>query len=183
MQSPTDDHILDLILVQKDVDRGFRLLVRKYQERIYWLVRRMVISHEDANDLCQEIFVKIYRHLERFERQAALYTWMYRIATNECLSFLRSRSRKKYEHLDPADFAGQLAADTWFHGEEAEAHLTAAIGTLPDKQRLVFHLRYFDEMPYQEMSRVLDTSEGALKASYHHAMKKVEQYLLNHGKE
>jgi RNA polymerase sigma factor (sigma-70 family) len=158
---------------------AFNQLVRKYQTKVYWHVRKMVIDHNDADDLTQDVFVKVWKHLENFRQDASLYTWIYRIATNECLSFLASKRRKFFLPLNDvgAELAAKVEADPTLAGDDIELRLQKAILTLPDKQRLVFNLRYYDEMPYEQMAEVTGTSVGALKASYHHAAKKIEQYI------
>ncbi len=160
-------------------EAAFRSLLVQYQERLYWHIRRMVISHDDADDVLQNTFIKIFKHIESFKAESKLYSWMYRIATNEALSFLKKRSRRMnlsneelQEHL-----VMNLEADPYFDGDEAQIQLQRALGGLPDKQRQVFNLKYFEEMKYEEMSELLDTSVGALKASYHLAVKKIEGYL------
>lgn len=160
-------------------EAAFSSIMQKYQERLYWHVRRMVVSHEDTNDLLQNIFIKIWSHLGDFREDAQLYTWMYRIATNECLTFLEQQKRRAGISLSELDegLAGKLKAESHFDPEKLEWKLQQAILKLPEKQRLVFNLRYYDEMPYAEMSQVLETSEGALKASYHHAVKKIEIFI------
>lgn len=163
-------------------ERGFRLLMGTYQERLYWHIRRMVLVHEDADDVLQNTLVKVYRGVLQFEGKSKLYTWLYRIATNEALTFLQNRHRHTGAHLDDGEnsLANRLRADPWFDGDALQQGLQTAIAQLPDKQRAVFNLRYYDEMPYEEMSRVLDTSVGALKASFHHAAKKIETYFREH---
>ncbi|NVO86536.1 RNA polymerase sigma factor [Hymenobacter terrestris] len=159
---------------------AFNQLVRKYQRQVYWHVRKMVINHDDADDLTQDVFIKIWNHLEGFRQDASLYTWIYRIATNECLSWLKSKRHKFLLPLTDvtAELSAQLEADKSLAGDEIELKLQKAILMLPDKQRLVFNLRYYDEMPYEQMAEVTGTSVGALKASYHHAAKKVEAQML-----
>ena len=158
---------------------AFNQLVRKYQQKVYWHVRKLVVDHDDADDLTQDVFVKVFQHLGNFRRDAQLFTWIYRIATNECLSFLRSKRRRFFLPLPDvgAELTAKLAADPALAGDEIERKLQRAILRLPDKQRLVFHLRYYDEMPYEQMAQVTGTSVGALKASYHHAARKVEEYV------
>jgi RNA polymerase sigma-70 factor (ECF subfamily) len=158
---------------------AFNQLVRKYQQKVYWHVRKMVIDHDDADDLVQDTFVKVWNNLENFRQDASLYTWIYRIATNECLNFLQSKRRKFFLPLNDvgAELSAKLEADDSLAGDEVEKKLQKAILRLPDKQRLVFNLRYYDEMPYEQMAEVTGTSVGALKASYHHAVKKIEQYV------
>ena len=163
-------------------ERGFTAIIKKYQEKLYWHIRRMVIEHEDANDVLQNMFIKVWNGLENFREDSQLYTWMYRIATNESLTFLEQQKKRSTLPMDNSEngLTNRLKADKNFDGNKAEWKLQLAMQQLPDKQRAVFNLRYYDEMPYAEMSRVLETSEGALKASYHHAVKKIEDYLLNH---
>lgn len=160
---------------------AFNQLVRKYQQRVYWHVRKMVIDHADADDLTQDVFVKVWKNLENFRQDAQLFTWIYRIATNECLSFLQSKRRKFFLPLNDvgAELAAKLEADPVVAGDAIELKLQRAILRLPDKQRLVFNLRYYDEMPYEQMAEITGTSVGALKASYHHAVRKIEEYVTN----
>jgi RNA polymerase sigma factor (sigma-70 family) len=163
-------------------EQAFTALIKKYQEKLYWHIRRMVADHEDANDVLQNMFIKVWKGLDNFREDSQLYTWLYRIATNESLSFLEQRKKRASISLsdDNNPLENKLRADKNFDSNKIEWKLQLAIQQLPEKQRAVFNLRYYDEMPYQEMSRVLDTSEGALKASYHHAVKKIEDYILNH---
>ena len=163
-------------------ERAYTSIVRKYQERLYWHIRRMVVNHEDANDVLQNVFIRVWNGLENFREDSKLYTWLYRVATNECLSFLEQQKKKTSVSLSDVDegLINQVRAEKDFDAQKIEWKLQLAIQKLPEKQRIVFSLRYYDEMPYEEMSRGLDTSEGALKASYHHAVKKIEDYLLNH---
>ena len=155
-------------------ERGFTAIIKKYQEKLYWHIRRMVVEHEDANDILQNMFIKVWKGLENFREDSQLYTWMYRIATNECLSFLEQQKKRKTVSLsnEETGLSNQLKADKNFDINKAEWKLQLAMQQLPEKQKAVFNLRYYDEMPYEEMSRVLETSEGALKASYHHAVNK-----------
>lgn len=163
-------------------EKAFTAIIKKYQEKLYWHIRRMVVEHEDANDVLQNVFIRVWNGLENFREDSQLYTWLYRIATNECLSYLEQQKRKSAVSLDEIEsgLSNKVVADKYFDPNKLEWKLQLAIQQLPDKQRVVFTLRYYDEMPYEEMSRVLDTSEGALKASYHHAVKKIEDYILNH---
>lgn len=179
----SDAEILLAFLEPSTKESAFTQLVRKYQERLYWHIRRLVVTHEDANDVIQNVWIRVWKGLEGFRSDSQLYTWLYRIATNECLSYLDQQKRKRAVSLDQeggVDLSERVRADQYFDAEKTEWKLQLAIQGLPEKQRLVFTLRYYDEMPYEEMSRILDTSEGALKASYHHAVKKVEDFLLNH---
>ncbi len=163
-------------------ERAFTSLLTKYQEKLYWHVRRMVIEHEDANDVLQNVFIRVWNGLDNFREDSQLYTWLYRIATNECLTFLEQQRRRSAVSLDEVEsgLANKVRADRYFDASKVEWKLQLAIQQLPEKQRIVFQLRYYDEMPYEQMSQVLETSEGALKASYHHAVKKIEEYLKNH---
>jgi RNA polymerase sigma factor (sigma-70 family) len=175
----------ELLLLYKDPvtkERGFTAIIKKYQEKLYWHIRRMVVEHEDANDVLQNMFIKVWNGLENFREDSQLYTWMYRIATNESLTYLEQQKKRAAVSIsdDENGLSNRLKADKNFDGNKVEWKLQLAMQQLPDKQRAVFNLRYYDEMPYEEMSRVLETSEGALKASYHHAVKKIENYILNH---
>ena len=163
-------------------ERAFTAIIKKYQEKLYWHIRRMVVEHEDANDVLQNMFIKVWNGLENFREDSQLYTWLYRIATNECLTFLEQQKKRSALSLSDIDngLTDKIKADQHFDANKLEWKLQLGIQLLPEKQRVVFQLRYYDEMPYEEMSRVLDTSEGALKASYHHAVKKIEDYIKNH---
>ena len=170
----------DLIrLLQNDVSKGFNLVVEKYSSRLYWHIRRLVILHEDADDALQNTFMNAWKNIGEFRNESSLYTWLYKIATNESLSIINKRKRNSAVSLDDIGsyFASSAEGSTWFDGDEAEIKLQNAILKLPEKQRIVFNLKYFDDMTYHEMSKVLKTSEGALKASYHHAVKKIEKIL------
>ncbi|HVT86664.1 MAG TPA: sigma-70 family RNA polymerase sigma factor [Chitinophagaceae bacterium] len=163
-------------------EKAFTILLKKYQEKLYWHVRRMVIEHEDANDVLQNVFIRVWNGLENFREDSQLYTWLYRIATNECLTYLEQQKKRSAVSLSEVEsgLSNKIKADKHFDPNRLEWKLQLAIQQLPEKQRIVFNLRYYDEMPYEEMSRVLETSEGALKASYHHAVKKIEDYIRNH---
>ncbi len=160
---------------------AFTRIIKKYQEKLYWHIRRMVVDHDDANDVLQNMFIKVWKNLDNFREDSQLYTWLYRIATNESLTFIDQQKKRASISLSDEEgvLSNKLQADKDFDGNKLEWKLQLAIQQLPEKQKAVFNLRYFDEMPYQEMSRVLETSEGALKASYHHAVKKIEDYILN----
>ena len=162
-------------------DIAYTSIVKKYQEKLYWHIRRLVVDHDDANDVLQNMFIKVWNGLENFREDSQLYTWLYRIATNESLTFLDRQKRKYAISLGDVEtgLSNKIKASENFNANRLEWKLQLAIQHLPEKQRAVFNLRYYDEMPYEEMSRVLDTSEGALKASYHHAAKKIEDFILN----
>jgi RNA polymerase sigma-70 factor (ECF subfamily) len=163
-------------------ERAFTAIIKKYQEKLYWHIRRMVVDHDDANDVLQNVFIKVWKGLENFREDSQLYTWLYRIGTNESLTFLDQQKRRSTVSMDGDEggLSNKIKADEGFDAQKLEWKLQLAIQQLPDKQRAVFSLRYYDEMPYEEMSRVLETSEGALKASYHHAVKKIEDFIRNH---
>lgn len=159
--------------------RAFEVLVNTYKERLYWHIRRMVIDHDDTDDVLQNTFIKVFRNIDKFKGESKLYSWMYRIATNEALSFLKSRSRKLGQSSGEMQetLVNQLESDVYFEGDEIQLKLQHAIATLPEKQKLIFNMRYFQEMKYDEISEILETSVGGLKASYHLAVKKVQNYL------
>ena len=164
-------------------ERAYTYIIKKYQEKLYWHIRRMVVEHEDTNDVLQNMFIKVWNGLENFREDSQLYTWLYRIATNESLTFIEQQKRRASVSIDGSVETGlmnSIKADKHFDPNRLEWKLQVAIQGLPEKQRVVFNLRYYDEMPYEEMSKVLETSTGALKASYHHAVKKVEDFILNH---
>jgi RNA polymerase sigma-70 factor (ECF subfamily) len=161
---------------------AFAKIVDKYKQRLYWHIRRMVVSHDDADDLLQEAFMKAWKYLDHFRRDCALYTWLYRIATNCCLTFLASKKKKMQilQNVVEGYLENTVKSSENFDGNKLEWKLQLAIQSLPEKQKAVFNLRYYDEMPYEQMSEVFGTSVGALKASYHHAAKKIEEYILQH---
>lgn len=163
-------------------ERAYTAIIKKYQEKLYWHIRRMVVDHDDANDVLQNVFIRVWKGLENFREDSQLYTWLYRIGTNECLTFLEQQKKRTTVSLSDVEsgLSNKIKADQNFDANKLEWKLQLGIQQLPEKQRVVFSLRYYDEMPYEEMSRVLETSEGALKASYHHAVKKIEDYIKNH---
>lgn len=174
-----DKFIIEKILNEDTRDYGFNLLTREYQERVYWHVRKMVIDHEDANDLVQDIFIKIWKNLDKFRKDSKLYTWIYRIATNETLNFLSKKKKKFFLpiHDVAGELSGKLDQGVLLDGDEIQMKLQKALLKLPEKQRLVFNMKYFEEMKFDEISEITETSVGALKASYHHAVKKIEEFL------
>ena len=172
----------ELLLKLRDPDSmnyGFNLLVRKYQQKIYWHIRKMVIDHDDADDLVQDVFIKVWKHIENFREDAQLYTWIYRIATNECLNFLRKKKNKFFLPIHDVqnELSEKLDSSHYIDGDEIQLKLQKALLKLPDKQRLVFNMKYFDEMKYEEISEITNTTVGSLKANYHHAVKKIEAFL------
>lgn len=162
-------------------ESSYTKLVTSHKERLYWHIRKIVLTHEDADDVLQNTFIKIFKHIDGFKGNSKLYSWMYRIATNESINLLNSKAKKM--HVDVQTLQEQrvdnLTADPYFDGNDIQLKLQKAIVSLPQKQQLVFNMRYFEELKYEEISEILETSIGALKASYHHARKKVELFLLN----
>ena len=181
MQEFSDNEILNLFRNEDTRNYGFNLLTKKYQEKVYWHVRRIVINHEDANDVVQNIFLKIWKNLDGFRFESKLFSWIYRIATNEAITFLKNKNKSFFTTLGENNeyLLDNLRDEVRVDCDEIQRKLQRALLKLPEKQRLVFNMRYYDEMKYSEISEVLSTSEGALKASYRHAIKKIEKYLKN----
>lgn len=175
----SDDQLIANLKSPHTRERAFRELMTLYKERLYWHIRKIVISHDDTDDVLQNTFIKIYRNIEKFKGESKLFSWMYRIATNEAITFINQRARRF--QISSEEFQQQavenLRADVYFEGDEIQIKLQGAIASLPQKQQLVFNMKYFDNMKYKDMSEILETSEGALKASYHLAVKKIESYL------
>ena len=178
MNERDEQQITELLSEAATQRKGFELLVRSYSEQLYWIIRKIVIEHDDANDVLQNTFLKAWNALDSFHGDSKISTWLSRIAINESLDFLRRRKQPTVSVEEVS--VGRLMADDYFDGSEAEAMLQEAIATLPDVQRTVFLLRYFDEMKYSEISQMLNTSEGALKASYHIAVKKITEFFHRH---
>lgn len=174
-----DKELLEKVRKPETRNYGFNLLVRAYQQKVYWLVRKMVIDHDDADDVTQEVFIKIHRYIDNFREDSQLYTWIYRIATNECLTFLQRKKRRFFLPIN--DVAGELTTKldngSQLSGDEIQLKLQKALLKLPDKQRLVFNMKYYEDLSYEDISEITNTSVGALKASYHHAVKKIEDFL------
>lgn len=180
---PTVNEEKLLMMLQDENMRtdAFSLLVKEYSEALYWQIRKIVLSHEDANDVLQNTFIKVWSNISSFRGDSKLLTWLYKIAINESITFLNKQRSQNNIPIDDADnyLYGKLESDPYFDGDDAELKLQKAILALPEKQRLVFNMRYYDEMKYEEMSEILETSVGALKASYHHAAKKIEEFLTH----
>lgn len=177
-----DSEILEKFAQENTRDEAFRLLLNKYQQKIYWHIRRMVIDHDDTDDLVQDVFIKVWKSLANFRSDSQLFTWLYRIATNESITFLNRKKMRNSVSLDDStgnDLIETLAESPYFDGDKAQMKLQKALLTLPEKQRLVFNMKYFDDLKYEEISDILGTSVGALKASFHIAVKKIEHILLN----
>ena len=179
MEHYDDSQLTTLILSPKTRRKAFEQAVRQYSEQLYWQVRRVVLNHEDCNDVVQNAFLKAWASLDSFHGDAKLSTWLSRIAINEALDFNRRQKNRFAMSTDDADtnIANQLMADDYFDGDQTEAQLQEAIARLPDVQRTVFQLRYYDEMKYSDISHILGTTEGALKASYHIAVKKITEFF------
>ena len=181
MKQVEDSEILEKFSNEKTRNEAFNLLLSKYQQKIYWHVRRLVIDHDDTDDLVQDVFIKVWKNLEKFRSDSQLYTWIYRIATNESITFLNKKKQRNNIPLD--DVSGELAdtlvASEYFNGDKVQMKLQKALLTLPDKQRLIFNMKYFDDLKYEEISEITGTSVGALKASFHIAVKKIEAFMLN----
>ncbi|GAB1462933.1 RNA polymerase sigma factor [Pedobacter sp.] len=181
MKQVEDEEIISKFIEDKTRNIGFNLLLQKYQQKIYWHIRRLVIDHDDADDLVQETFVKVWKNLHNFRNDSQLYTWIYRIATNESITFLNKKKKRNNISLDEinSELAEILASSAHFDGDKIQRKLQEAILTLPEKQRIIFNMKYFDDMKYEEISAVLGTTVGALKASFHIATKKIEAILIN----
>ena len=173
----SDTEVIDLIKSSSDAEKGYRMLISQYKVSLYWHIRRMVSNHDDADDILQNTFIKVFKHIEQFKQESSLKTWLYRIATNESMSFLNNPKNKGFDSLD--DVQNAVTADTLTDYDDISGKLVKAIDTLPAKQKAVFIMRYYDEMPYHEIAEITGTSEGALKASFHLAAKKIETYLTN----
>ena len=182
MQQYTDQELMEMYRNEDSRNMSVHYLIKKYQQRLYWHIRKIVIDHDDTDDVLQNTFIKAWKGMEGFNEDSKLYTWLYRVATNESITFLRQKKRANLTSFDTIEehLSGTLESDPFFKGDEIQMKLQKALLTLPEKQRIVFNMRYYDETPYAEMSEILETTEGSLKASYHHAAKKVEEYLLNH---
>lgn len=166
----------------KTLHVAFKELVNQYKERLYWHIRKIVINHDDTDDVLQNTFIKVFKNIEKFKEESKLYSWMYRIATNEAITFINQRAKKTNSAIEEIQqsLLNNLMTDEYFDGNAAQIKLQQAIATLPQKQQLVFNMKYFDNIKYQDMSEILDTSVGALKSSYHIAVKKIEDFIKTH---
>lgn len=174
-----DKELLHLLCNEKTQNEGFKFLVQQYQRSLYYHIRTIVINHDDTDDVLQNTFIKIFKNIHSFKEESKLYSWMFRIATNEALTFLQKRAKQNTVSTEEVlqNAVNNLKADTYFEGTEIQIQLQKAIAQLPEKQQLVFKLKYFEELKYEEISEMLSTSVGALKASYHLAVKKIEDFL------
>ena len=178
MSPYNEREVLELLQEESTQRKGFEMIVSQYSEQLYWQIRRMVLSHEDANDLLQNTFIKAWTNIDYFRAEAKLTTWLYRIALNECLTFLNKQRANMVAIDDPEAIGVQnLESDSYFSGDRIQLLLQKALLSLPEKQRMVFNLKYYQEMKYEDMSDIFGTSVGALKASYHHAVKKIEKFF------
>lgn len=179
MSKYTEQELLSLFRKEGSENYAFNLIVEEFKERLYWHIRKIVIDHDDTDDVLQNTFIKVWKGLPGFREDSALFTWVYRIATNEALSFLKQKRTKYFLPLTNVErqLSESLESDDYFNGDELQLKLQKAILTLPEKQRIIFNMKYYDEMKYEEISGILGTSVGALKASYHHAVKKIEKYV------
>ena len=181
----TDKELVALFRVEASKEKAFTLLVKKYQQQLYYQIRRIVLQHEDTHDILQNVFLKAWSGIDLFREEAQLSTWLYKIAYNETMTFLRKQKKvytfsfllNDHEESNNQSIENQLKADPYFDGGEADIKFQKAIQLLPDKQRIVFTMKYYEELKYEEMAQILNTSVGALKASFHHAVKKIEEYL------
>ncbi|MCF6183760.1 MAG: sigma-70 family RNA polymerase sigma factor [Bacteroidales bacterium] len=179
MNAAASENKISEHISNKNFSEAFNLIVNQYKERLYWHIRKIVIIHEDADDVLQNTFIKVWRYLENFNQNSKIYTWLFRIATNEAITFINNKKKKEEESLGTYEhrLSDTLESDEYFDGDNAQLILQKAILKLPEKQRIVFNMKYFDEIKYGEMSKILETSTGALKASYHHAVKKIEKFV------
>jgi RNA polymerase sigma-70 factor (ECF subfamily) len=181
MQEYTDQELMEMFRDEQSRNMAVHFMIKQYQKRLYWHIRKIVIDHDDTDDVLQNTFIKAWKGMENFKEDSKLYTWLYRIATNESISFLRHKKLTNLISMNTVEeyLSKNLESDTFFKGDEIQMKLQKAILTLPEKQRIVFNMRYYDETPYETMAEILETSSGALRASYHLAAKKVEEFLLN----
>lgn len=174
-----EQDLLNRLTSNKTKEQAFKELLSLYKERLYWHIRKIVISHDDADDVLQNTFIKIFKNIDKFKGDSKLFSWMYRIATNESITFINKKAKRK--NISSEEIQSQainnLEADIYFEGDDIQLKLQKAIASLPKKQQLVFNMKYFDDITYKDMSEILETTEGALKASYHIAVKKIEAYL------
>lgn len=179
MNKYNEKEVIALLQDSQRQREAFECIVKEYSEQLYWQIRRMVLTHDDANDILQNTFIKAWLNIDYFRGEAKMSTWLYRIALNECLTFLNKQRANNHLSIDESniEMIQKLESDPYFDGDETQKAFLKAVQTLPEKQRIVFNLKYFKEMKYEEISEIIGTSVGALKASYHHAVKKIEAYL------
>ncbi len=179
MNLKEEKELITALQSEKGSQRAYTLLIKNFKERLYWHIRYMVKNHEDTNDILQNVFIKVYRNIKKFKGDSRLYSWLYRIASNEAITFLNRKA--KQQHCSSSELQNQLIqnlkADVYYNGDDIQLKLQRAIATLPNKQQQVFNMKYFEDLKYREISEILETSEGALKASYHLATKKIKAFL------
>lgn len=175
-----EDLLLSQLKSPSTREKAFRELITLYKERLYWHIRKIVISHDDTDDVLQNTFIKVFRSIDKFKGDSKLFSWMYRIATNEAITHINKNNKRLQISNEEVQSkaVNNLKADAYFDGNDIQLKLQKAIATLPQKQQIVFNMKYFDDLKYKDMSNILETSEGALKASYHIAVKKIETYLI-----
>ena len=178
MENMKDQYILSLLRSTSERDKGISLFVAKYQKRIYWHVRRLVISHDDAQDILQETFLNAYKYIKGFKENSSLYTWLYKIATNECLKLMKSK-KLNTSSLDEEQFLNHSAEEALPDGDALLIKFQKAIQNLPEKQRVVFLLKYYDELSYNEIAEIVNVNPDNLKANYYHATQKIKEYMIN----
>lgn len=176
MSNPTEDNQIKAYLLAGEDEKAFQLLVSSYQKKLYYQIRRIVTFHDDADDILQEVLINIWKNIKNFKWESALNSWLYRIATNECLQHIR-KNKKRLNQISADEYQNLVHADVFFDGDEFELKLQTAIAQLPDKQRIVFTYKYFEDLKYEEIQTILGGSVGSLKASYHHAVKKIEEFV------
>lgn len=173
-----DSDIIELMQDKRNHEKGLRLLMDAYQSRLYWHIRRLIVDHDLAQDVLQDTFIKAYQNFHQFKQDSQLYTWLYRIATNESLQQINKMKKMQKSDQDAEYHMQNLVADnSESNGDEIQILLQKAIQSLPEKQRLVFTMRYYDDLPYEELSKILDMSVGTLKTNYHYAKQKIEEYI------
>ena len=179
MNPYNEQEVIALLKIPERQHEAFKRIVEAYSEQLYWQIRRMVLSHDDANDILQNTFVKAWTNIDYFRGDAKISTWLYRIALNECLTFINKKQQQNPQSIDETDtdLLNKLESDSYFDGDKLQTDFLKAVHNLPEKQQIIFNLKYFKEMKYEEISEIMGTSIGALKASYHHAVKKIEAYL------
>jgi len=182
MNAEASENKITNFLANGNLSEAFDIIVEQYKKRLYWHIRKIVIIHEDADDVLQNTFIKVWRYLEKFNQNSKIYTWLFRIATNEAITFINNKKKKEEDSFENYEqyLSNTLESDEYFEGDNAQLILQKAILTLPEKQRIVFNMRYFDEMKYDEISEITETSVGALKSSYHHAVKKIEKFVTQY---
>lgn len=173
------DQIISNFIVENNLEEAFKLIVKEYHQKVYWQIRRMVLIHEDADDVTQNVFIKVYQNLASFKNESKLSTWIFRITYNETINFIHKNAKENNVSFEDysINVANDLSSDEYFTGDEIEQKLQQAIASLPEKQRLVFMMKYYEELKYEQISEILGTSVGALKASYHHAVTKIKESL------